>query len=308
MRLIDAYKRYKNSYENYPSVMLKMALKKKVISVKLKDGTLRNWMNDCVWFYTRFNHSNEETLLSTLDDYSNSRINRLPMELKYNGSTIKLFPNSFGGDFGGLLEIFVENTYKWLLPLEQATVLDIGANIGDSSIYFALNNANKVIALEPFHETYNIAKKNIEENGLTNKITLLNAGYGKDSEVLLDDSIPQDGLSLLKPSNKGLKVKSYSLETILNQYNIDEAILKMDCEGCEYQMLNENISTLRKLKKIQIEFHYGFKALEQKLNDAGFLVKVYDIHKPFLRVDPELKKMALKNNDYWEGYIFATLK
>jgi len=308
MRLIDAYKRYKNSYENYLSVMIKIAMKKNVISVKLKDGTLRNWVSECIFFYARFNHSNEERLLSTFDDYSNSKLSESPIELRYNERRIRLFPNSFGGDFGAFFEIFVENTYKELLPLEGETVLDIGANIGDSSIYFALNNAEKVIALEPFHKTYYSALKNIEDNNLTNKITLLNAGYGKDSEILLDDTIPQDGLSLLKSSDKGVKVKIYSLETLLNQYNIDKAILKMDCEGCEYKMLNEDISTLRKFKKIQMEFHYGFKALERKLNDAGFLVKVFDIHKPGLRVDPELKKMALKNSDYWEGYIFATLK
>jgi len=308
MRLIDAYKRYKNSYKNYPSVMFKLAIGKKEISVKLKDGTLRNWVDECVWYYSMLNYSGEEKLLKILDDYSSSKLSGSPIELRYNERRIRLFPNSFSGDFGGFLEIFVENTYKELLPLEGETVLDIGANIGDSSIYFALNNAEKVIALEPFHKTYYSALKNIEDNNLTNKITLLNAGYGKDSEILLDDTIPQDGLSLLKSSDKGVKVKIYSLETLLNQYNIDKAILKMDCEGCEYKMLNEDISTLRKFKKIQMEFHYGFKALERKLNDAGFLVKVFDIHKPRLRVDPELKKMALKNSDYWEGYIFATLK
>jgi len=306
MRLIDAYKRYKNSYENYLSVMLKMAMKKKVISVKLKDGTLRNWVSDCVWFYTRFNHSNEERLLSTLDDYSNSILSESPIELRYNERRIRLFPNSSGGGFGAFLEIFVENTYKELLPLEGETVLDIGANIGDSSIYFALNNAEKVIALEPFPETYLTAKKNIEENSLTNKITLLNAAYGKDCEVLLDDSVPQNRLSLLKPSNKGIKVKSYSLETLLNLYNINKAILKMDCEGCEYQILNENISALRKFKRIELEFHYGYRNIENKLRSAGFSTVVLRVSKSGGK-DSDLKSMALNSNDYTFGLLYAEL-
>jgi FkbM family methyltransferase len=200
----------------------------------------------------------------------------------------------------------VENTYKELLPLEGETVLDIGANIGDSSIYFALNNAEKVIALEPFPETYLTAKKNIEENSLTNKITLLNAAYGKDCEVLLDDSVPQNGLSLLKPSNKGIKVKSYSLETLLNLYNINKAILKMDCEGCEYQILNENLSALRKFKRIELEFHYGYRNIENKLRSAGFSTMVLRVSKSHGK-DSDLKSMALNCNDYTFGLLYAEL-
>jgi len=49
MGLIDVYKRYKNSYENYYSVILKRAMKKKVIPVKLRDGTVRNWLSYVVW-------------------------------------------------------------------------------------------------------------------------------------------------------------------------------------------------------------------------------------------------------------------
>ena len=313
MNLSDAYKRYKNSYENYPSVMLKRAIKKKVISVKLKDGTLRNWLDEIVLYYSKLNYSDsilnysgEEKLLKILDDYSSSKLSGSPIELRYNERRIRLFPNSFGGDFGGFLEIFVENTYKELLPLEGETVLDIGANIGDSSIYFALNNAEKVIALEPFPETYLTAKKNIEENSLTNKITLLNAAYGKDCEVLLDDSVPQNRLSLLKPSNKGIKVKSYSLETLLNLYNINKAILKMDCEGCEYQILNENISALRKFKRIELEFHYGYRNIENKLRSAGFSTMVLRVSKSGGK-DSDLKSMALNSNDYTRGLLYAEL-
>jgi len=184
--------------------------------------------------------------------------------------------------------------------------LDVGANIGDSSIYFALNNAEKVIALEPFPETYLTAKKNIEENSLANKITLLNAAYGKDCEVLLDGSASQNGLALLKPSSKGLKVKSHSLETLLNLYNINKAILKMDCEGCEYQILNENISALRKFKRIELEFHYGYRNIENKLRSAGFSTKVLSVSKSGGR-DSDLKSMALKNNDYTFGLLYAEL-
>jgi len=57
-------------------------------------------------------------------------------------------------------------------------VVDIGASIGDSSIYFALNGASYVIALEPYPYTFNLAVKNVKVNNLNDKIKILNAGYG----------------------------------------------------------------------------------------------------------------------------------
>jgi len=110
MKLIDVYKRYKNSYKNYLSVILKLAMGKKEISVTLRDGTLRNWSEEIVWYYTILTYPREEKLLKILDDYSNSKLSESPIELRYNERGIKLFPNSFDGDFGGFLEIFIGNT------------------------------------------------------------------------------------------------------------------------------------------------------------------------------------------------------
>ncbi len=38
-------------------------------------------------------------------------------------------------------------------------VVDLGASIGNSEIYFAVNGVKKVIALEPFSESFEIAKE-----------------------------------------------------------------------------------------------------------------------------------------------------
>jgi len=47
------------------------------------------------------------------------------------------------GDIGG---VFALEEYKIIKP-ENEIVVDIGASIGDSSMYFALNGASYVIAL-----------------------------------------------------------------------------------------------------------------------------------------------------------------
>jgi methyltransferase FkbM-like protein len=66
----------------------------------------------------------------------------------------------------------------------------------------------------------------------------------------------------------------------LNQYALasdDPVILKMDCEGCEYEViLSADEHTLQKFDLVMIEYHYGYgyKNLKQKLERSGFKVRL----------------------------------
>ncbi len=51
--------------------------------------------------------------------------------------------------------------------------MDIGANIGDTAIFFACNGAKRIIGVEPFHKNFEIAEKNINANKLTDTIQLI---------------------------------------------------------------------------------------------------------------------------------------
>ncbi|WP_048054006.1 FkbM family methyltransferase [Thermoplasma volcanium] len=60
--------------------------------------------------------------------------------------------------------------------MEGRKVLDIGANIGDSAIYFALKGAAHVYAFEVVPSTSEICKENVRLNNLDGKITVFNYG------------------------------------------------------------------------------------------------------------------------------------
>ncbi|MEM3714462.1 MAG: FkbM family methyltransferase, partial [Nitrososphaeria archaeon] len=70
--------------------------------------------------------------------------------------------------YGSGIETFIDEDYKFL-KVSNETVIDIGANVGDTPIYFALKGAKKVIALEPDFNYFTIANLNIEENNLNSK-------------------------------------------------------------------------------------------------------------------------------------------
>ena len=120
---------------------------------------------------------------------------------------------------------------------------------------------------------------------------------GTKGEITINPK--QEGAgSALDSVYSGIKVHLTTLDELIHEYNIpDGSIMKIDCEGCEYDtILSSSEETLKNFSHIQIEYHYGYKNLKQKLESCGFDVS---ITKPnFIR-----NKQAGKTMFF--GYIFA---
>jgi len=192
---------------------------KKKNKVKLKNGSVKSRTLDCVYEYTGMRHyAKQIENLKILDIYANGVIQRKDIvEFDYHNKVVRF--SCFGSN-GAIPDVFFAEDYRYLNPSGE-TVIDIGANIGDTAIYFALNGASKVIALEPYINSYNCAINNIILNNLKDTIMLLNAGYGIDSQVLVDPQSNANVSSILIPSKTGVSVKIYSLRTLLNEYKIE---------------------------------------------------------------------------------------
>ncbi len=285
--MMDVRNRYKIAYKNYMSVMWNIWRGKNRIKVIFQNGNSNYVNNDLVVNYSELiANKNAHIYDSHLD--SNS------IKFTYNGKSITLEDRA--GDIGA---VFGREEYGFL-EVENKIVVDIGANVGDSPIYFSLKNAKNVIALEPYPYSYNIALKNIKKNNIEDKITLLNAGYGQDGTIKVNSDFENNPGSNLKSFNDGIDIKILSLKTLLSDYHIDRAVLKMDCEGCEYNLLKEDNDTLKRFKRIQIEYHYGYEKLKEKLEDAGFTVTYSKPVKYFIK-DATGHNMVL-------GYIYAKVE
>ncbi|MEM0304448.1 MAG: FkbM family methyltransferase [Saccharolobus sp.] len=180
-----------------------------------------------------------------------------------------------------ILEIFVDKPYGEKF---YGTIIDVGAYNGDSSIYFALNGAERVIALEPFPESFELAKENVKINNLEDKIVLLPYAFAREEgEIELYASKNSPTLNSFKPISeitKGVKfevlrVKTISLQKIVNDFKISSiSLLKLDCEGCEYDTLPYLSDELYdKIESIVLEYHNGPKNLPEILKSKGFSVK-----------------------------------
>ena len=102
-----------------------------------------------------------------------------------------------------IVETFIEEQYK-NLNVKDKNVIDVGANIGDSAIYFALKGATHVYAFEPYPYSYNLAKENIKLNGLKDIITLINEGCGKNGAIRIG-RVKNYGNNDLKNTKQGEK-------------------------------------------------------------------------------------------------------
>ena len=262
--IMDARNRYKTAYKNYMSVMWNIRKNEPIIRVKLGDGQIHNWSNAKIRMYQAMiskTHSNVNIDVNSNDD-------SIVGTLKF---TYKKRPLVFSVDeWTDLIEVFLEEGYKFL-DVENENVIDIGTNIGDSTIYFAVNNAKRVLGLEPYPHSYLMALKNLEQNDIgKEKVILLNAGYGEDGLIKVKTDVTNTHGTNLKSSNEGTEIKTITLKTLLKEYDYESPVLKMDCEGCEYNLLKEDNDTLKKFKRIQIEYHYGYEKLKEKLENCGF--------------------------------------
>lgn len=146
-----------------------------------------------------------------------------------------------------LYEVILERDYgKHGAEVEKKdkVIVDIGAGTGDFSLRASrLASANAhVYAFEPNIGQYSLLQKNVLRNQISNV-----SGYNQEVHSLRQ------------------------VFDLLNVSTID--LLKLDCEGAEFSILN-NISLLRKIKKLALETHdlegKNTSQLQRNLEKAGF--------------------------------------
>lgn len=167
-------------------------------------------------------------------------------------------------------------------------VIDIGANVGIPSIYLAKKFPDaKFYVFEPVQENFDNLTRNIEANQATNivaeKMAITADGREFPMNVVLDkNSGGGTGLvaNLVKdPSFSGYRhAHSMTLDQVFEKWEIEEcALLKVDCEGTEHEILN-HFSQWSKLKRLIAEIHlnkflqsqgYSFEKTESIISQLG---------------------------------------
>ena len=159
---------------------------------------------------------------------------------------------------GTIIEAFIRDIHNvgefddW----NNKIVVDVGAECGDTAIYYASKGA-KVYSFEPMKAHFDAMIKNLSLNPqISQRVTPTNAAIGEDGELTFYHSNRADiaeGASFVYNTHgstaKISKVKGYSLNTVYSEFGLSHVdLLKMDCKGCEFNLVDENLKIVDNIK------------------------------------------------------------
>ena len=170
--------------------------------------------------------------------------------LHYRGATIRWLITNPGDEIQSkqMRDVFYEvetlnNVASHLTDVKY--VYDVGANIGNHSVYFASRlKPDKIVLVEPYPPAIQHLLVNLSLN-YASCFDLQYLGFGVSSErgraTLIPPSDFNIGLTQLSQSSQG-SIDLISLDEIIGQQPAD--LIKIDVEGMEIEVLNGMTRTL----------------------------------------------------------------
>ncbi|GGP19001.1 hypothetical protein GCM10007981_00920 [Thermocladium modestius] len=194
-------------------------------------------------------------------------------------------------DWTVLLETWLYDIHFLDFNLNRWFILDIGAYIGDTALYYASKGAF-VVAVEPAPKHFELMLKNIGLNPeFKTKILPINVAIANSDgyvDIAVDGDYLDGGVSIYKDGASRIRVKAVTLKSLLNNIkemgvNIGEfktKVLKMDCKGCEWDVVNNELDSLKSFDIIKIEYsgylrNYTVDQLINKLKYINFTCMRY---------------------------------
>ncbi len=180
-----------------------------------------------------------------------------------------------------------------------AVVIDIGANIGVSSIALSRLHSGRIYAVEPIKVNFETLQKNLAANHVANVECVqcaLGASEGEmtmavDPDQSVSSYMMRSEVARIPPGFRVERVATKSLGGFLSEIESPEiGLIKMDCEGAEYPLI-EQLARVKheSVRAITMEVHdldrqRNCGALRKQLMQLGYEI----FYKPELLGRPTL--------------------
>jgi len=202
-------------------------------------------------------------------------------QVQIGGRHQDLWLRPASGDFFVLHELFLGECY--FIPQhwrnDVRTVVDLGANIGLSCLYFGRYFPQAhYICVEPEPGNVELLRRNTQ--GLGTSVQVLAAAVSDQAgEALFDDTRPSWGGQLRESPGPGRQVRCMTGDEILaltQTGTID--LLKIDIEGAEARLFRGPCTWLQHVGMLVIEIHapYSLAQFECDMGRFGFSVTLPD--------------------------------
>lgn len=169
--------------------------------------------------------------------------------LFYKGSVI----SNFGDDYSNKEDILAD-VYR--IPEVDVglgeTVLDVGAYIGDTAIYFShhVGATGKVYAFEPILANYEKLMRNVKDNCLDSIIIPVHKGCGSGNRVSRAvSSANGSSWAFIDAESGSQSIQIVTIDSFVDEHKLDKvSFIKMDIEGYECEALKGAIRTIKKYR------------------------------------------------------------
>lgn len=195
---------------------------------------------------------------------------QLYLNRKYKKPSVVKFPflkypvyfrgQSTRSDLTMFNQIFFAKEYNISVPLDPKIIIDLGANVGFASVYFANRFPGaKIFSLEPDKENYKLACKNVKE--YKNIQIVQGAAWNTSEEIHVVDKGYGEASFMIELGPGANTVKAFTVESIMEIMKTDYIdILKIDIEGAEKEIFESGYEDWLPLTKIIIiETHDRYK-------------------------------------------------
>lgn len=205
--------------------------------------------------------------------------NEAIIQYTLNGKELQLSFRKFPcSDLNVFYQVFVEDCYRPIAKKmldhfsssEEIKIIDAGANVGYSTIYFkTFFPLTEIVAIEPEEKNAHQFEKNMELNKLQIKKMIRGALWAEAAflEVARDFRDNRDAAITVRETRNQNGIPGFSFEQILQQNNWEDAdLLKIDIEGSErflFDTTEKADAILQKTKFLAIEIHDEFDIRKQ---------------------------------------------
>lgn len=170
---------------------------------------------------------------------------------------------------------------KLIADRSTPLIIDAGANIGASTLWFASNfPGSHVVAVEPEKRNCELLRKNCR--GLN--FALLEGAIGPhQGEAVLHDPGRGEWAYQVLPTGSGTRVPLFAASTIVSDCQaagLRPFLFKIDIEGGEAELFRENIAWISEFAVIVIELHDWL--LPGTANSRNFRRAINDLPVDFL--------------------------
>lgn len=234
-----------------------------------------------------------------IDKYQNNIIFKEWIDLRSKYENLSRYSEMLGLKINNLLidmpdfksfiwqyrDVFINESFSFKNKNDTPVIIDVGANIGLVSLYFAKKLPNaKIVSIEADPNVFSYLKKNIKQNNITN-VECINAAAWSSAGVVYFESNSADAGHVVteKKSNKTTEISSIDIAKVLESYDTVN-LFKMDIEGGEFEVFPHIYKYLNKIENIILEVHLDFgnkdslSSILQILEQNSFSYQIHPIY------------------------------